>query len=343
MKKYFLYELKKYLWTLVILTAVCAIPYIVGVATMEMFYEYTTEYGTTVRYIQDSQITNVFIELLILLFVVPALVYSFKMTKRGVDGYYSLPIKREKLYFVATMVGLILVLVPFTVSFWGGFLTLALRAENPYNMSWYVPAYFAGVCFAIFLYGVNAFVYTRANRVVDGLVFMAAYAFIGFLANGCLSTMCEGMYDRTPEVFKSSAAASFLFGGGMFEFLLEITRLIMGRVPDFDSQYAGWWFGLPIFAGVVCYALLFFLLRYEKGENAEQNSESWFGYKTLIPAYVAMLFGCGIAEEIIGFVAVLVAGVVATIVYKRKFRLKLIDWAPLASGLVIGLVFALIG
>ncbi len=344
MKKYFLYELKKYLWTLVILTAVCAIPYIVGVATMEMFYGYTTKYGTTVSYIYDPQITNVFIELVILLFVVPALVYSFKMTKRGVDGYYSLPIKREKLYFVATMVGLILVLVPFTVSFWGGFLTLALRAENPYDMSWYVPAYFAGVCFAVFLYGVNAFVYTRANRVVDGLVFMGLYAFIGFFANGCLSTMCEGMYDRTPEVFKSSAAVSFVFGGGMFEVLSEITRLIMRRGgPGFESQYAKWWFCAPIFAGIICYALLFFLLRYEKGENAEQNSESWFGYKVLIPAYVALLFGCGIAEEVIGFVAVLVAGVVATIVYKRKFRLKLIDWTPLAAGLFIGLVFALIG
>ena len=329
MKKYFLYELKKHIWTLVILSAVCALPYIVNVATMRMTYTYFPETTKERVYIQNPQLSFVFVELLILLFLVPTIVYSFKMSKRGVDGHYSLPLKREKLYFISTMVGLILVLVPFTVSFWGGFFTLLFRKGNPYNMGYYFPVYFGGLFFAVFLYGINAFIYTRANRIVDGIVFMGAYAFIGFLFLACLD------YAFDVWTYTWHIEECFLFSGSMFAFVDRMCDFIIGGVVR--QSYAGWWFGLTLAAGALCYALLYFAIRFEKGENAEQNSSSWFGYKTLIPVYIALCFGAGAAEEILGFVLVLVGGVVATIVYKRKFRLKFIDWLPLIIGLVAGI------
>ena len=335
MKKYFLYELKKHIWTLVILTAVCALPYIVNVATMRMSYTYFPGTEKERIYIRDPQLSFVFVELLILLFAVPAIVYSFKMSKRSVDGYYSLPIKREKLYLVATMVGLILVLVPFTISFWGGFITLLFRQGNPYRMGYYVPAYFGGLFFAVFLFGVNAFIYTRANRIVDGIVFMGAYAFVGFLFLACLEdTFAVSVYSWRIE-------ECFLFGGSMFSFVNRICDFITYGVVR--KNFADWWFGLTAAAGVICYALLFLLIRFERGENAEQNSNSWFGYKVLIPVYCALCFGAGAAEEILGVVLVLVGGVVATIVYKRKFKLKLLDWLPLAIGFAAGIVLAIMG
>ncbi len=334
MKKYFLYELKKHIWTLVILSAVCALPYIVNVATMRMSYTYFPETDNERIYIQNPQLSFVFGELLILLFLVPTIVYSFKMTKRGVDGYYSLPLKREKLYFVSTMVGLILVLVPFTVSFWSGFMTLLFRQGNPYKMGYYIPAYFGGLFFAVFLFGINAFVYTRANRVVDGLAFMAAYAFVGLLSLTCL----EYAFDVSVSSWRIEQC--FLFSGSMFAFVDRMCDYIM--LSKIGEGYAGWWFGLTAAAGVLCYALLYFAIRFEKGENAEQNSNSWLGYKTLIPVYVALCFGGGAAEEILGFVLVLVGGVVATIVYKRKFRLKFIDWLPLIVGLVAGIALMVV-
>ena len=334
MKKYFLYELKKHIWTLVILTTVCALPYIVNVATMRMSYTYFPEMEKERIYIQNPQLSFVFGELLILLFIVPTIVYSFKMSKRGVDGYYSLPLKREKLYLVSTMVGLILVLVPFTISFWGGFLTLLFREGNPYRMGYYFPAYFGGLFFAIFFFGVNAFIYTRANRVVDGIVFMGAYSIMGFLFLACLE------YTFDVSLYTWRIEECFLFGGSMFAFVDRICDFITYGVVR--ENLAGWWFGLTFAAGVVCYVVLFLLMRFEKGENAEQNSNSWFGYKVLIPVYIALCFGAGAAEEIIGFVFVLIGGVVATIVYKRKFKLKLLEWLPLLVGLAAGIVLAAI-
>ena len=333
MKKYFLYELKKHIWTLVILTAVCALPYIVELATLRMLYTYNYE-GAERIVLRSPQLSYVFVELLILLFVVPAIVYSFKMSKRGVDGHYSLPLKREKLYLVATMVGLILVLVPFTISYWGGFFTLLFRKGNPYHMGYYIPAYLGGLFFAVLLFGINAFIYTRANRVVDGIVFMGAYAFIGFLAINFL----DYAFDVSLSSWKIEEC--FIFSGSMFAFVNRMTDYILGN--KLGESLAAWWFGLTAAAGVLCYVLFYFAIRFEKGENAEENSTSWFGYKTLIPVYILLCLGGGAGEEIIGLALVAVGGVVATIVYKRKFKLKFIDWLPLIIGLAAGIVLALV-
>lgn len=328
MKKYFLYELKKHIWTLVILSALCTLPYVVDLATMTMVHNYTFE-GAAKNYVQDPNMTFVFVELLILLFVVPTIVYSFKMSKRSVDAYYSLPLKREKLYLVATMVGLVLVLTPFTVSFWCGFVTLLFREGNPYHMGYYIPAYLGGVVFAVFLYGINAFIYTRANRASDGVVFMGAYAIIGYFFILCLEC-AFGV-----EIHSWELQEYFFFSGSMFSFASWMGDYIVGSV--LRDSIIGWGFALTIASGLLCYGLLYFAIRFEKGENAEQNSTSWFGYKTLIPIYVALCFGAGAAEEVYGFVVIAVAAIVATIVYKRKFKLKFIDWLPLIIGLTAGI------
>ena len=327
MRKYFLYELKKHLWTLVILTALCAVPYVMNMATMRMYYVSTVT--DPMKVVLDSGINGVFIPLLILLFAVPILMYSFKMSKRGVDGYYSLPLKKEKMYFVLTMVGLILVLVPYTVSFWGGFFTLLCRQGNPYRMGYYVPTYFAGLCFAIFLYGVNAFVFTRANRVSDGVIYMVAYAFVGsaivrYIESNCLP---QGSY------IGYRITNAFIFSGGMFQFVDSIQDLICGSSASFRG--IGWWFGLTVGAGVICYALFFYLLRFEKGEDAEQNSESWFGYRVLIPVYMSISVG-GAVWDSISLIVALVFATVATIVHKRTFRLKGEDFIPSGIGIVLG-------
>ena len=242
-----------------------------------MWYEYEDwETGILQKHIQEPSLSFIYGALLILLFVVPMLMHSFKMSKRGVDGYYSLPLKKEKLYFVLTMVGLILVIVPYTVAYWSGFLALLFRKGNPYQMGYFVPAYFVGVLFAVFLYGINAFLFTRANRTSDGVIFMLAYSIVGYLFI-CIIDCLLPLGEYIPYAIE----ASFFFSGGMFEYANEICNAIIGGVADY--KYAGWWFGLSIGAGILCYALLFYSLRFEKGENAEQTSESWFGYRALIP------------------------------------------------------------
>lgn len=120
MKRYFRYEFVKNLKMLGLLTAICSVVYVVTMASSRLIAP-----GTNQPW--PSRISVVYALLGILSFVVPALMYSFKMNKRSADVFYSLPLKREKIYLVKTLVGLILVLLPYTVAYFLGFITVALR------------------------------------------------------------------------------------------------------------------------------------------------------------------------------------------------------------------------
>ena len=133
MKRYFIYELKKNFWPLVILTAISAGLYLVTLS----YFNPVSRYAEDSVVINTPPLSTVMIELCILCIVAPILMYSFKMNKRSVDAFYSLPIKREKIYLVKTLVGLLLVLIPYTLSYWLGFLSVVVR-ENHYHLVYFV-------------------------------------------------------------------------------------------------------------------------------------------------------------------------------------------------------------
>ena len=83
-------------------------------------------------------------------------------------------------------------------------------------------------------------------------------------------------------------------------------------------------------------------MRYEKAENAEQVSDSWFGYKVLIPLITAL--GLGIIGElhILVLAIIVVSNVIATVMHKRTFKLELWDWIRIGIGLLAGIILSLI-
>lgn len=325
--KFFKHELKKQLWTLVVLSAVCAVPYVVALAAMDLVVRVRLGEGGYDYYVQSPNLGIVFAELGILCFLAPVLAYSFKMNKRSVDAYYALPIKKEKLYLVKTLVGLALVLVPFTVSFFGGFFTIAFRPDCPYKMGLYIPTYFGGVLLGICLFGLNAFLFTRANRLVDGVAFMAAYAFIGLLVLAYYEA-------ATGHYLKWRIEECVLTFGPIMIFCDATSHAVRGL--DISRMLNAFVFVYPVALGAIGYFLLFFNLRYEKAENAEQVSESWFGYRVLIPAYIALTIGlCDF--DLLSLCVIAVCGVVAMVVYRRKFRFSWKWWVMLAGAFALGL------
>ena len=335
MRKYFAYAFKKKLWMLVLLTVVCALPYMVCTATMDMAYTWT-DYDTGVEHfhIVSPQLFFMAAEMVALVYFVPILTYSFKMKKRSVDCYYALPLKKEKLYLAETLTGLCLVAIPFTVAYWGGFLALLVRPENPYQMFYYLPAYFGMLGFGLLLYGFNSFIFTRANTAADGVVFMLAYAFVGFLLASLLDALLRD------EMIPYDVCAAFVPPAGMISFQENMEWLIRGNPLNVEWRIES--FLMPILYGVLGYLALFFALRFERAENAEQVSESWFGYKTLIPVYTAGLMGfCGI-DGILLMCIIAVGAIVATVAYRRKFRFRVWDWGMLGGSFLVGIVLALI-
>ena len=329
MMKFFVYELKKNVWTLVVLTALATILYVVVQYASSVF-------GITIQgaiYVETPQIGVVYGELGVLCILVPVLMYSFKMNKRSVDEFYSLPIKREKIYLAKTLAGLILVMVPYAVAYWSGFLSVALR-ENYYHLGYYAAGYFGGVLFGICLYGINSFAFARANRITDGIIFIVAYMLIGWLLASVLS-----------EIFPKAQIASenFITDSCLWNFGTNIAELIRNGSLPTDARWnygrTPWppeMFLYPILFAVAAYFLLFFLVRFDKGEDAEQNSDSPFGYRLMIPAYTVLcLFMCG--NEFPYICMVVIAAIILTIIHTRKFLFGWRWWAVIAASAVIGI------
>ena len=333
MRKYFAYAFKKRIWALVILCLCCALPYMVSLSTLRMFHDYVAEDGMVQKIIYSPNISFVVGLGMMLTYIVPMMVYAFKMKKRSVDCYYALPLKKGKLFFAETLVGLCLTLIPFTVAYWGGFFTLLIRPENPYNMVWYIPAYFGLIAFLVCLYGWNAFAFTRGNSVGDGIVFMISHTFILFVATSFLSSLFEF------ELISVDFCIYAISPAGMFAFGTDIEWLVRGV-----NWYANWDISsyiLPLVMGIFGYFVLFFGLRFERAENAEQVSDSWFGYRVSIPVYTACLLGLMGAGELVLFVMVVLAAVVSTMIYQRKFRFSWKYWLMIGGAMTLGLIFAI--
>lgn len=346
MIRYLKYELKKNFWTLVVLTAIAVIIYVVTVSTSKLFYRpigplspdrpTTVINGLAEPINQSPQISLIYTILGIFCAVVPVLMYSFKMNKRSVDAFYSLPIKKEKMYLVKTLVGLLLVLIPYTIAYWLGFLTIALR-ENYFHLIYYIPGYFGGLLFGVCLYGIYAFAFTRANRVVDGVVFMLAYTFLGLVVAAVLLA-------ASPKIF-SEEIYRFLSFGELITFSSHIEALL--RDGELTAGADGGWtvseFLSPILLASIAYFLTFFLLRYEKGEEAEQNSDTWFGYRVLIPLYVCLLIGMVGGDFLWGNISMIAIGaIVMTIMHTRKVLFHWRYWAVIAASVALGILLNIV-
>ena len=349
MRKYFCYELKKNLRTLTVLTVLCAL--FVGVVMMNatLFYSrpvYDENYNTVLGYQKENYTNGIgwFCAVLVVLCVfVPVHIFRFKMNKRGVDALYSLPVKREKLYLAKTLVGLILVAVPFTACYIAGVGVVAVR-ENYFYFGWYFPAYFALLGTGVCLFGIYAFLFTRGNTVADGLVFMFAWTFLTELFAVRLANGFELLgFEKLAEVFHDSNYfdLDYMLVGGPIHIAEEFSRLL----NDGSSKYLVWQVVVACVAfGALGYALLFTLLKKDKAENAEQISSSWWGYKTIVPAYAVLVLASFdmVDSALIVVVVTLIAEVVAYIAYRRKVKLRWTDWAAIGGSIAAGVLLGIL-
>ena len=348
MKNQLLFEAKRILLPLIVFTVIASVLYVLTALNSDFIsvrYDFPgNDYNNPVEYsVPGNPITYIPASFLaILCFIVPVLQYSYRMKKRLADLWYALPLTRTRLMLLRTLGGLALVLLPYTVSYWLGFTAIAL-SENLFRLSAYVPLFFASIGIGILLYGVNSFLYTRANTVGDGIVFMLAwivvpcFPFLFFLSKN-FPFLPQGSLIESPILCSSLSPL-----GWLFSYFDTIIRGTQNTVP-----YAWFIFGLGAAAGAAAYFGLFFTAKRHKAENAEQLSSSAFGYKVLIPYCVALItaqmdvrygsFGMPLAS----FAMVLIAGLILFFVYRRSFRLKKSDLISLGGSFAGGLVISLL-
>ena len=183
MKKVLAYEFRRILLPLCIFAAVAAALFAAAALSadfIDVWYEPIDEFGEIMMPHYRAGDTLLYIPALtlaVLCTAVPVMQFSYRMKRRSADLWYSLPVKRETLMLARTLSGLVLVLAPYALSYWAGFAVIACK-ENMFCLEQYVYLFFASIPVAVLLFGTNAFLFTRANTVGDGILFLVAWAFL---------------------------------------------------------------------------------------------------------------------------------------------------------------------
>ena len=174
MRRTFAYEFRRNLLPLVIFCVVAA-----GIS---MAYTFTATLGHFNRFEEyyefrpvDSAIGVFTAILCVLATIVPILQFSYRMKQRSADLWYSLPVSRTKLTLVRVLEGLVLVFVPYTLAYWLGVAGVALQGME-FTYIHYLSYYALSLPLGVGLFGALSFIFSRANTVADGIMFLILWA-----------------------------------------------------------------------------------------------------------------------------------------------------------------------
>ncbi|MDE7463466.1 MAG: hypothetical protein K2M48_00410, partial [Clostridiales bacterium] len=271
-KKYFVYELKKSLFAICSLALIMIAVSVTVVLTARFESEWSTpESGLTVLVIMGGALAA----------VVPIWMLAYKMKKRSVDLYYALPLKRGQVLRVKYLLGLIATYAPYTLAFLFGIVAAAIKYRaQAIGVGYYFAAYFASLPALYCIYSIISFVFTRAERLIDGIVFAVFWMFAAFAVASSV------------EMFFNAVASSMYAPFSPFETIAEYFSPLI-ETPALPHEHYGVGTlvnmsigyvltGLPAVAATV---LLFVTEQKAKAENLGGVSDSPFGYKVMIPLF----------------------------------------------------------
>ena len=244
-KKYFVYELKKAIFAIgsiaLIMTAITV--------TSVLTYRYYVFAGDRV---ESGVEVNAFMGG-VLAAVVPVWMFSYKMKKHSADLYYSLPLRRRQILGSKYLLGLIAVYAPFTTSFLLGALAAVIRyPSNDMGAVYYFPAFFASLPALFCIYSIASFVFTRADRIIDGIVFMVFWA----LAPLALMGVFQRMYhDIAADMYMPTAPLSAV--AMQFSRFIEWPNM---RIREMESIKINRAVGFPITGIVAVFATVMLFL-----------------------------------------------------------------------------------
>jgi len=257
--------------------------------------------------------------------LIPIYEFSFKMKRKGCDLFYSLPIKRNKLFLSKYLFGLLELNLILIINFLVLFLTIIIKFNgvnftnivfNPMHLLLYLPFL---IIIASLLYSLNTFFYTRGNTIFDGILIMILGGFI-------LGAIIYGLrfYLMDLKVINYKSNLLFLNGYHYMPFIsiVNITSqfeyLVKVGVFEFNEIYPD----MILWSISALFIVLFIILsKKEKAENAEDLSESYFSYKIMIPIYIISLF-LFCEYKNFSFIAIIIGGYIAYVIYNRNFLIR---------------------
>ena len=350
MKKYFIHVLKKNLIPLAVLTLFCMLLYVVPLSVHDYRGWNAGTSSFTFHYCEA-----IIIALALLAVFIPMYMFAFMMNKRNADMYFSLPITRRKIVLVHFLIGLIMMYAAYTVAYWLGFLVALGRIRHLY-LIYYLYLYLATLIPAFICYSITAFVFTRANTVVDGVIsvllalampFFVALAFDALFRSFGNYSWVNSLEQINP--FGPLITATDKLGDGICEGTVNRWFHYSGVLPNDTIAerrlsdmillicHVAW---LPI--AIAATVGLLFSAKTIKAENCGQISESIFCYKVSIPVYAVTLLYYVFQEEypVVVICAIVVGLLVLSVIYKRTIKIGWKFAAVLFASLAVGCLLA---
>lgn len=336
MMKFYSYYLKKRLPILVVLGALFLATIIIVLNQAEIIsYERVNEV-----IIKKVGTFNPFIVLTIILVscasTIPVMEFAFKMKRRSVDLYYALPLKRSKIYLVKYLVGLTEIFILFLPQWLVTFIWVA-ASDNLYNLSYFFGYLGVAILGGVLLYTFMCFFFTMANSIIDGILFMG----MGTCALPLLINVLYEILLRSGTSNRLFYKRFFFIPSPLFNLSYELYAL-MSKDKAGAEQYSN--LLAIILVGFICFLIgvLFFFIHSKKNdaEKVSDESDSIFGYKTMIPFY--MVFSFNLVGRIDYLWAVIaVTGYLGYSIYRRSFRIKKVDILSLSLSVIVGVLIAI--
>ena len=255
--------------------------------------------------------------------LLPMLELSCFKNRRNLDTLYFLPIKREKLALAHYVSGAIQLFVIYTFTYILAFTYLA-RHTSGLELSYMLPYYFLSMLLGLLMYSVFMFIFAEANNVTDGALFCFLWMVAPFFLLGVLTSYAEN--SGWGCIFTPINALTTFYARK-----IEM-RTIYNNIAQ-QIHFFLIWGGVGI-ASIVGYFISFV----RKGaEKAGEISDSWFGYKTLIP-----ICGFSLLRSMEGYsifsIFILILMVAGYVIYRRGFKFKASDIAMIAGGIILSII-----
>lgn len=285
--------------------------------------------------------------------VIPMLENMGFKNRRNLDTLYFFPIKREKMAAAHFIGGFIQCVFIYTVTFAISGIYLAINTDF-FELYHLVGYYFLSILLGFVIYSFFSFIFVQANTVADGIIMSVLWMFVLWVVMYAIFVLTKSVYleEYSYEAYVSMRSLSNLPQWGIvytpinnltviYQSLIEANQSEWNEFA-YAQRYLSQYYCFIIWGviGIAC-ALGYFVTFAKRGANkAGEISDSYLGYRLLIPLYGYSLITMIGSVEIVT-ILVFMLMIIGYVIYRRSFKLKARDLVITALGvipLIIGMM-----
>ena len=218
---------------------------------------------------------NIFLLLLVVVsaFCLGMTGYMYLYSKEKTDFYHSLPLKRERMYFVPYVSGILIFVLPYLLNLLLALLAGAVKGTFPEGaVSMAFGAFLNHIVFFLVFYHVAILAVMLTGNLFTGAMAYAAFLSYGFIIKEVFIGMAERFFQTVvPSMLQGGSVSifrlSFHTGGWTFSPLYAYYRSISDAVGISGRNIPWLYMGIGAASAIVVLALCILVFRLRPSES----------------------------------------------------------------------------